>query len=298
MSRCVPRDYLLLVEWGILGEGRRKVVPAEQIKTHDRLTVISEGPHRGTTWVLPAGTVLLGRADEADLRLDEPTVSRRHATLERAGNRTIITDLDSTSGTTVNGQPVRGSVELHDGDEIGVASVLLRLGAPAEATSVMPQVAPPKQASYAVDHQAAHQLNNVGGDQYNHYLQTVHAQRDGFLREVAATRTRARILIWTGLLLFIVGIGAFAAMAIQFISDVPTAGSDPKTAQDAFENMWGRELGGVPIGFIGWAVGLVGLLMMAIGLVLHVIATSRRRRVERDFTPVPPAGFHPGHPRS
>lgn len=274
------------------------MIQADQTETGDRLTVVSEGPYRGQTWELPAaGTVVLGRAPEADLRLDEPTVSRGHATLERSGRRTILTDLDSTSGTTVNGRPVQGSVDVHHGDQIGVASLRLRLGPPAEATLVMPQLAPARPTSFAVDRQEAHQLNNVGGDQYNHYLQTVYAQRDGFLREVAATRTRARILIWTGLLLFIVGFGAFAAMVIQFIAGVPGASSDFNDAQNPLEEAWGHELGGVPIGFIGWAVGAFGLVVTAIGIVLHVIATARRRRVERDFTPVPPAGFHSGNPR-
>jgi hypothetical protein len=51
----------------------------------------------------------------------------------------------------------------------------------------------------------------------------------------------------------------------------------------------------MPIGIIGWAVGAFGMLILIVGVVLHVVATSRRRRVERDVVPVPPYAFHPSH---
>ena len=60
----------------------------------------------------------VGRAPENDLVFDSPTVSRRHALVRIDNGRCMLTDLNSTSGTFVNGQSVRGTAEIVDGDEI------------------------------------------------------------------------------------------------------------------------------------------------------------------------------------
>jgi pSer/pThr/pTyr-binding forkhead associated (FHA) protein len=44
------------------------------------------------------------------------TVSRRHATLERTQDGWLLTDLESTNGTRVNGWRVRGKVKVTPGD--------------------------------------------------------------------------------------------------------------------------------------------------------------------------------------
>ncbi len=54
--------------------------------------------------------IIIGRAREADLQLDDPNVSRRHAALFWADGRVVVEDLDSTNGTMVNGYPVSTSV--------------------------------------------------------------------------------------------------------------------------------------------------------------------------------------------
>jgi ABC transport system ATP-binding/permease protein len=60
----------------------------------------------------------VGRAPENDLVFDSPTVSRRHAMIRIQNGRCQLTDLNSTSGTFVNGHSVRGTAEIVDGDEI------------------------------------------------------------------------------------------------------------------------------------------------------------------------------------
>jgi hypothetical protein len=57
----------------------------------------------------------LGRAADSDLTILEPSVSRVHADLEQ-GEPWVVRDLGSTAGTFVNGEPVRGSRPLRDGD--------------------------------------------------------------------------------------------------------------------------------------------------------------------------------------
>jgi pSer/pThr/pTyr-binding forkhead associated (FHA) protein len=67
---------------------------------------------------VPAGTqLLLGRSRSADVRFLEPTVSRRHAALQRVANGWLIADRASTHGTYVNGRRVDAAI-LRDGDEL------------------------------------------------------------------------------------------------------------------------------------------------------------------------------------
>ncbi len=63
----------------------------------------------------------VGRDEAAPIRIDEPLVSRRHARLERRGGVWLLSDLDSTNFTRLNGQRIRREQELSDGDEVQFA---------------------------------------------------------------------------------------------------------------------------------------------------------------------------------
>jgi len=91
---------------------------------------------------LPAGAFTIGRSPECQLALDDPLISRKHATLHVAADEIVFEDLGSRNGTTVNGESVRGSRPLKPGDKIGLGSqeiLLLRL---ADPRSGMKTVAP------------------------------------------------------------------------------------------------------------------------------------------------------------
>lgn len=70
--------------------------------------------------------VAIGRQD-ADLVLQDPEVSRRHAVLRRSGETVVIEDLGSTNGTFVNGERIRGHVTVGPGDEIRVGRTTLEI---------------------------------------------------------------------------------------------------------------------------------------------------------------------------
>lgn len=77
--------------------------------------------------------VILGRALEADVRVNDARASRRHAriTIERDeegaidASRYRITDLGSTNGTLLNGQPI-SEAYLQDGDKLTIGEHLMR----------------------------------------------------------------------------------------------------------------------------------------------------------------------------
>ena len=70
----------------------------------DRATLtVQEGPDRGQSANLGEGVLLIGTAEDCDLTLADPTVSRRHAEISRTAEGFLLQDLDSTNGTFVDG---------------------------------------------------------------------------------------------------------------------------------------------------------------------------------------------------
>jgi hypothetical protein len=68
----------------------------------------------------------IGRDLDDGIRIDSPTVSRRHARISITNNEAMLEDLQSKNGTFVGDRPVSGKVQLHDGDEIRTGSVVMR----------------------------------------------------------------------------------------------------------------------------------------------------------------------------
>jgi FHA domain/Zinc-ribbon containing domain len=66
---------------------------------------------------LEAGWTRIGRSLAADIRFDDPTVSRRHALIERQPDGVRVLDDRSLNGVFVNGARIEGKT-LKDGDEI------------------------------------------------------------------------------------------------------------------------------------------------------------------------------------
>lgn len=78
----------------------------------------------GRTYPLSIGSTVIGRGDQANLRLPDVGISRRHARIDFDGGQVVLTDLGSTNGTTVNGQRV-SAVALNPGDMIQLGTTTL-----------------------------------------------------------------------------------------------------------------------------------------------------------------------------
>ena len=63
---------------------------------------------------------MLGRGDRAEIRLDDPFASSRHARVYRQGNILVIEDLRSTNGTYLNEELLQTPRPLHPGDRIRI----------------------------------------------------------------------------------------------------------------------------------------------------------------------------------
>ncbi|SCG49375.1 FHA domain-containing protein [Micromonospora inositola] len=78
----------------------------------------------GRTYPLQMGSTVIGRGDQANLRLPDVGISRRHARLDFDGGQVVLTDLGSTNGTMVNGQRV-SAVALNPGDMVQLGTTTL-----------------------------------------------------------------------------------------------------------------------------------------------------------------------------
>ncbi len=63
---------------------------------------------------------ILGRGDQAEIRLEDPFASSRHARLLRQGGIVVLEDLGSTNGTYLNEELLSGPQPLHAGDRVRI----------------------------------------------------------------------------------------------------------------------------------------------------------------------------------
>jgi two-component system, NtrC family, response regulator HydG len=86
--------------------------------------IIVNGPLAGTRYALSGREVVIGRAPDSTVVLNEPEIGWRHCQIREQGERFVMTDLRTTSGTYVNG--MRSAERwLEDRDQIGVGKTIL-----------------------------------------------------------------------------------------------------------------------------------------------------------------------------
>jgi uncharacterized membrane protein len=155
---------------------------------------------------------------------------------------------------------------------VSLADIRLRFDIDAPAPA-----APAAAPRYDIGYQRDGVFHNVAGDQY------IVQQRESFLRQAAARKTKARWLIVLGFLLLIAGTGVAALAMGDFLDYVNQAwGSSTAPATSPFSDT----TLGLPTVLIGSLADTAGLFLIITGIVLHVVATARARAVDRDY-PMP-----------
>ncbi len=146
------------------------------------LALLSPAAYCGRRIRLPGEYMVIGREPTCDIHLDDPFISRTHAALQRRADAVYVQDLGSTAGTVVNGAKVTAARQLQPGDIVTLANVQARfeLAGAVIGEAITSPAGPVTVASSA----------------YNSYLRHVINQRQNFLREIAATKTKAWWLIW------------------------------------------------------------------------------------------------------
>jgi pSer/pThr/pTyr-binding forkhead associated (FHA) protein len=81
--------------------------------------LVRSGPQKNQKFILAGKNILLGRSDEANIVLDDVTVSRTHALISKENNIWKITDKGSLNGTYVNFIRI-SDTKLSAGDDIQI----------------------------------------------------------------------------------------------------------------------------------------------------------------------------------
>jgi hypothetical protein len=97
------------------------------VRTPARRLVVTEGPLTGTSVELAASPILLGRAQEATLVLEDDYASGRHARLFPQGSRWFIEDLGSTNGTYLAGAQLTRALPVEPGVPVRIGKTVIEL---------------------------------------------------------------------------------------------------------------------------------------------------------------------------
>ena len=89
--------------------------------------VIVEGGNKGEAVSLEKAPLLIGRGNDAAIRLDDDYVSTRHARIVTSGGQWYVEDLGSTNGTYLDQQRVQGPLLISPGQPIRIGQTALEL---------------------------------------------------------------------------------------------------------------------------------------------------------------------------
>jgi pSer/pThr/pTyr-binding forkhead associated (FHA) protein len=94
--------------------------PHDELEPGQGLLLVKRGPNAGSTYLLEQSVTTIGRSPENDVFLDDVTVSRKHAVIDRREDGTFfVRDVGSLNGTYVNGEQVEQTT-LASGDEVQI----------------------------------------------------------------------------------------------------------------------------------------------------------------------------------
>ena len=110
-------DDLLAQDPNGLNAEEREAI--EALPSGSALLIVQRGPNEGARFLLDQDVTTVGRHPNADIFLDDVTVSRRHAEFRRNGTSFMINDLASLNGTYFDGVRIESAL-LDEGAEVQI----------------------------------------------------------------------------------------------------------------------------------------------------------------------------------
>jgi len=145
-----------------LAQPRQRITQEHVISGGPARLIVLEGPQAGQKFKID-GDVVLGRAIDSTIVLEDPEVSRSHVRITRSDvGAYVIEDLGSRNGTTVNGVPLQKQF-LSFGDKIQIGPRVLILFAPFDPIEDQLLQRQRLEALGRVGAGVAHDLNNMLG---------------------------------------------------------------------------------------------------------------------------------------
>ena len=123
-----PRFLRTMHRFGywFVGDVRAEDAGGEVVRPAVRFWLVWEGRQVP----LAQGENVVGRASDAEVWLDAPSVSRNHARITVSGQDATVEDLESKNGTFVGGDRITTPCRLADGDQIRLGSVVVTFRIP------------------------------------------------------------------------------------------------------------------------------------------------------------------------
>jgi len=129
------------------------------------LVVLSEGKANGQRIPVTLAQFVIGRDAQCNLKPASPMISKRHCALIVKDGQVWIRDFNSTNGTFVNDEPVKGQRRLQNDDILKVGPLQFRLAIEAPTPVNKPTPIPPKaNASKEGEEDVADMLLSLGDD--------------------------------------------------------------------------------------------------------------------------------------
>ncbi|QDU39455.1 ABC transporter ATP-binding/permease protein [Maioricimonas rarisocia] len=109
------------------------------------LLIVDSGKHKGRKLKISRDNAIVGRDEEAAIRIASQEVSRRHCVLIPTPDGLVVRDLESSNGTFVNGAPILRDTILQSGDVLTVGPMSFRLPGKPAARPAAPESEPDDQ---------------------------------------------------------------------------------------------------------------------------------------------------------
>ena len=105
-------------------------LPSPATQRQELALHIVHGPRQGEVFLVDKPYMLLGRGEDADIRIQDPTLSRHHVRFERSGSHVRVVDLGSRNGTYVGPTRLgRDKCLLRSGEVLTMGNIQVRFSA-------------------------------------------------------------------------------------------------------------------------------------------------------------------------
>jgi pSer/pThr/pTyr-binding forkhead associated (FHA) protein len=127
------------------------------------LVVVNAGKASGQTIPIKINQFVIGRDPQCNLRPASAMISKKHCALLVKNGKVFLQDFDSTNGTFLNDQPVKGEVAVKNDDEVKVGPLTFRVVIEAQPAPSKPTPPPKPVAKGSEEDEAAALLLSLEG---------------------------------------------------------------------------------------------------------------------------------------
>jgi predicted component of type VI protein secretion system len=125
------------------------------------LVVLSAGSAAGKALPINVPQFIIGRDPGCNLRPASAMISKRHCAVLVKNGQVLLRDFDSTNGTFVNDEPVKGEMRLNDGDVLKVGPLGFKVVIEGQPSPTKPTPPPKPKTADIMDEDAAAALLSI-----------------------------------------------------------------------------------------------------------------------------------------